>query len=289
VNDYLDAYNGLRAAMLDDAATLLAFTAYWLDPVQATAPDGDWLYREQMDDPDWAARDIARANWPEFYADINALSWNGIPEIDTFIVNWINDHIPGQIDDIEQVLYYQTPEFYGWDPEDFEYDRDNHRQLFLIKLLGVEGQHVAEHEMVERLADGYATSAPELSWLVRWLFKQSGNTLFDMSYGEACEGITDWPGFRPEDIEAIWETQREAEEYFNLAMVGLDWLEEDDDVFVSFCDSYVIAQCLGVQEEFYDRRRIQCEFDWPQNGNRDDQSQADSGTVVLQLRDREAA
>src|SRR5690606_2463082 len=261
MNELLDTFGLLAAAMLDDPLLALANAVAWLDPLWETGDDD--LYDEG--DGVGMALCITRSAFPDIYAGAVERIRSGASEkeLDTFICGAISQRgIP--LDNLEFLGYGIPLTTCGIELSDPDLYAARPDLLPLVELFGIRpepGHYSVEvpecaYTAGRVIADSLVKQADErlqqVGWALAWLFSCSGNTLidFDDEWLAAIPPLT-WD---EDDLTCAIELIEEADGIIGDVNAGLTLLEENPILFAALEANVqrtykTIAKQKGKQDE----------------------------------------
>lgn len=246
------------------------------------------------DDIQYGTMETLVEEFPDIYPEYCRLIYEGWShqQRDDAIMAEINALLPYGGDglvELENIVYGIPVEFLGigihdegfWESSRaaelamvFNFDDDDYRDGFRYKA----GQ---------LLADGLRPIDERQAHLVDWMFSQTGNSVADNSWQEGVENFTDSLDWS--EMEFLHEMYREGEKVFDGAMSAIGVLEQDDDLFGTFCANVLISYGAAIQEVFHDKRAVRPAFFGTPAAEHSDPGGADPVDSVLPLRDSAAA
>ncbi len=188
MNELLDTFGLLAAAMLDDPLLTLANAVCWLDPLWETSDDD--LYDEG--DGVGLALCITRSAFPDIYAGAVERIRSGVSEkeLDSFICGGISQQgIP--LDNLEFLGYGIPLTACGIELSDPDLYAARPDLLPLVDLFGIRPEpghynvevpdcaYTAGRIIVDSLVQQNDEGLKQVGWVLAWLFSCSGNTLID--------------------------------------------------------------------------------------------------------------
>jgi len=189
MNDLLDTFGLLAAAMLDDPLLALANAVTWLDPLWETSEDDD-VYEEG--DGVGMALCITRSAFPDIYASAVERIRSGATysELDNLICGEISKQgIP--LDNLEFLGYGIPLTACGIELSDPDLYAARPDLLPLVDLFGIrpepghynvevpECAYTAGRIIADSLVQQDDEQLKQVGWALAWLFSCSGNTLID--------------------------------------------------------------------------------------------------------------
>lgn len=233
MNDLLDTFGLLSAAMLDDPLLTLANAVCWLDPLWETSDDD--VYDEG--DGVGLALCITRSAFPDIYAGAVERIRSGASEkeLDTFICGGISAKgIP--LDNLEFLDYGIPLTACGIELSDPNLYTARSDLLPLVELFGIRpepGHYNVEvpdcaYTAGQIIADSLVKQADErlqqVGWAIAWLFSCSGNSLIDFDDNSLAEiPPLSWDA---DDLAFAIELIEEANGIMQDVNAGLTLLEE---------------------------------------------------------------
>lgn len=287
----LTLYTDFSALLVDDVPTALAVAGVWLDPVKSL----EQFDLEEEFDPEYGVSILLtlRQYFPEQYAEYWRLIHNNNGQndwkIESAIVSELNALIEcGELWDLEQVHWGPPIHWLGVGIEDeYFWEGSRAQDVAFLFRFDVDGHDPYLWNTGRLLSNGLKSLHPYQTSLINWLFSQSGNTIADVSYDEAMEGMpqsNDWS-----QLDHIREIYFEARGIVDEALEAIDQLEVDVETFAVFCSNVVISYCASIQENHHDRRDIKPRLYGNQSAASGNTGEADAGSAVLSVRDRAAA
>jgi hypothetical protein len=189
MNDLLDIFGLLAAAMLDDPLLALANAVAWLDPLWETSEDDD-VYEEG--DGVGMALCITRSAFPDIYASAVERIRSGATysELDNLICGEISKRgIP--LDNLEFLGYGIPLTTCGIELSDPDLYAARPDLLPLVDLFGIRPEpghynvevsncaYSAGRIIADSLVQQDDEQLKQVGWALAWLFSCSGNTLID--------------------------------------------------------------------------------------------------------------
>jgi hypothetical protein len=186
MNDLLDTFGLLAAAMLDDPLLALANAVAWLDPLWGTSDDD--VYDEG--DGVGLALCITRSAFPDIYAGAVERIRSGAAEkeLDSFICGAISQRgIP--LDNLEFLGYGIPLNACGIELSDPDLYAARPDLLPLVELFGIRPEpghynvevpdcaYTAGRIIADNLVQQTDAGLKQVGWALAWLFSCSGNTL----------------------------------------------------------------------------------------------------------------
>jgi hypothetical protein len=269
MNELLDTFGLLAAAMLDDPLLALANAVCWLDPLWETSDDD--VYDEG--DGVGLALCITRSAFPDIYAGAVERIRSGAAEkeLDSFICGAISQRgIP--LDNLEFLGYGIPLTACGIELSDPDLYAARADLLPLVELFGIRpepGHYNVEvpdcaYTAGQVIADSLMKQADEglkqVGWALAWLFSCSGNTLIDFD----DESMAEIPplAWDENDLAFAIELIEEADGIMRDVTAGLTLLEANPSFFAALETNILrtyktIAKMKGKNDE----PRIRLE--WP--------------------------
>jgi hypothetical protein len=270
MNDLLDTFGLLAAAMLDDPLLALANAVAWLDPLWETSEDDD-VYEEG--DGVGMALCITRSAFPDIYASAVERIRSGATynELDNLICGEISKRgIP--LDNLEFLAYgipltacgieLCDPDLYAARPD----------LLPLVDLFGIRPEpghynvevpncaYTAGRIIAASLVKQRDERLQQVGWALAWLFSCSGNTLIDFD----DESLAEIPplSWEENDLAFAIELIEEADGMMQDVTAGLERLESSPDLLAALSDNIQrIYQAITKMKGKQDEPRIRLE--WP--------------------------
>lgn len=270
MNDLLDTFGLLAAAMLDDPLLALANAVAWLDPLWETSEDDD-VYEEG--DGVGMALCITRSAFPDIYASAVERIRSGATysELDNLICGEISKRgIP--LDNLEFLGYGIPLTACGIELSDPDLYAARPDLLPLIDLFGIHPEPGHYHVEVPDcayaagriIADSLVKQADErlqqVGWAIAWLFSCSGNTLIDFD----DESLAEIPPLTwdQDDLAFAIELIEETSGMLSDVNAGLKLLEEQPHLLEALADHVKhLYKILAKQKGKQDEPRIRLE--WP--------------------------
>jgi hypothetical protein len=269
MNELLDTFGLLAAALLDDPLLALANAVCWLDPLWEFADDD--VYEE--DDGVGLALCITRGAFPDIYAGAVERIRSGASEkeLDTFICGEISAKgIP--LDNLEFLGYGIPLTACGIELSDPDLYAARPDLLPLVELFGIRpepGHYNVEvpdcaYTAGRIIADSLVKQADErlqqVGWALAWLFSCSGNSLVDFD----DESLAEIPPLTwdADDLAFAIELIEEADGIVQDVNAGLERLESSPDLLAAL-SAHVkhIYKAISRQKGKKDEPRIRLE--WP--------------------------
>ena len=269
MNDLLDTFGLLAAAMLDDPLLTLANAVAWLDPLWETSDDD--VYDEG--DGVGLALCITRSAFPDIYAGAveRIRSGESEKELDSFICGEISRRgIP--LDNLEFLGYGIPLTAAGVELADPDLYAARCDLLPLVELFGIRpepGHYNVEvpdcaYTVGRVIADSLVKQADEglkqVGWALAWLFSCSGNTLIDFD----DESMAEIPPLTWDENDLAFATEliEEANGIMGDVTAGLTLLETTPILFsaleANIQRTYkTIAKQKGKQDE------LRIRLEWP--------------------------
>jgi hypothetical protein len=269
MNDLLDSFDLLAAAMLDDPLLCLANAVCWLDPL--------WQWRDEdlYDDEDHVgiALWITRSVFPDIYAGAIERIRSDVTEaeLDRFICGEISQQgIP--LDHLEFIGYGIPLNAFGVDLADPELYTTYPDLLPLVEHFGIRPEpdsyrvevpdcaYTAGRIIADSLVKQADARWQQVGWLLSWLFSCSGNTLIDFD----DESLVEIPplNWDEDDLAFAIELIEETDTIMQDVTAGLRHIEDSPEWLVALSDNVKhiykkIARMKGKKDE----PRIRLE--WP--------------------------
>jgi len=269
MNELLDTFGLLAAAMLDDPLLALANAVAWLDPLWETSDDD--LYDEG--DGVGLALCITRSAFPDIYAGAVERIRSGASEkeLDSFICGEISRRgIP--LDNLEFLGYGIPLTAAGVELSDPDLYAARADLLPLINLFGIRpepGHYNVEvpdcaYTVGGVIADSLVKQTDErlqqVGWALAWLFSCSGNTLIDFD----DESLAEIPplSWDENDLAFAIELIEEANGIMGDVTAGLTLLEANPSLFAALeANIQHTYKTIAKQKGKQDEPRIRLE--WP--------------------------
>lgn len=270
INDLMDAFVLLAAAMLDDPLLALANAVSWLDPLWEFADDD--VYDEG--DGVGLALCITRSAFPDIYAGAveRIRSGSSENELDSFICREISQRgIP--LDNLELLGYGIPLTACGIELSDSDLYAARPDLLPLVNLFGIQPEpgyysvevpdraYTAGRIIADSLVEHADACLQQVGWAVAWLFSCSGNSLIDLDDESLIEiqPLT-WD---EEDRAFAIDLIAEAEGILGDVTAGLKLLEENSVLFGALETNVqrtykTIAKVKGMHDEPHIR------LEWPE-------------------------
>lgn len=240
MNDLLDTFGLLAAAMLDDPLLALANAVAWLDPLWETSDDD--LYDEG--DGVGLALCITRSAFPDIYAGAVERIRSGAAEkeLDSFICGAISQRgIP--LDNLEFLGYGIPLTAAGVELSDPDLYAARSDLLPLVNLFGIRPEpghynvevpdcaYTAGRVIADSLVKQTDERLQQVGWALAWLFSCSGNTLIDFD----DESLAEIPplAWDENDLAFAIELIEEANGIMGDVTAGLTLLEENPSLFAA--------------------------------------------------------
>ena len=270
MNDLLDTFGLLAAAMLDDPLLALANAVAWLDPLWETSEDDD-VY--EQGDCVGLALCITRSAFPVIYAGAIERIRSGATysELDNLICGEISKRgIP--LDNLEFLGYGIPLTACGIELSDPDLYAARPDLLPLVDLFGIrpepghynvevpECAYAAGHIIADSLVKQSDERLQQVGWALAWLFSCSGNTLIDFD----DESLAEIPplSWDADDLAFAIELIEETEGMLRDVTAGLKLLEEQPHLLEALSDHVKrIYKVLEKQKGKKDEPRIRLE--WP--------------------------
>jgi hypothetical protein len=238
MNELLDTFGLLAAALLDDPLLALANAVAWLDPLWETSDDD--VYNEG--DDVGMALCITRSAFPDIYAGAVERIRSGADEkeLDSFICGEISQRgIP--LDNLEFLGYGIPLTACGIELSDPDLYAARPDLLPLVDLFGIRpepGHYNVEvpecaYAAGRIIADSLVKQADErlqpVGWALAWLFSCSGNSLIDFD----DESLSEIPPLTwdEDDLAFAVDLIAEADGMMQDVNAGLKLLEENPTLF----------------------------------------------------------
>ncbi len=268
MNELLDTFGLLAAAMLDDPLLALANAVCWLDPLWEFADDD--VYEEG--DNVGMALCITRSAFPDIYAGAVERIRSGAAEkeLDSFICGEISNRgIP--LDNLESLRYGIPLTACGIELSDPDLYAARPDLLPLVDLFGIRPE--PEHYNVEvpdcaytagRIIAGSLVQQDDerlkqVGWALAWLFSCSGNTLIDFD----DESMAEIPplSWDENDLAFAIELIEEANGIMDDVTAGLTLLEANPALFAALeANIQRTYQTIAKQKGKQDEPRIRLEW-----------------------------
>jgi hypothetical protein len=270
MNELLDTFGLLAAAMLDDPLLALANAVCWLDPLWETSDDD--LYDEG--DNVGMALCITRSAFPDIYAGAVERIRSGASEkeLDAFICGEISKRgIP--LDNLEFLGYgipltacgieLSDPDLYAARPDLLP---------LVVNLFGIRPEpghynvevpdcaYTAGRIIADSLVKQNDEHLKQVGWALAWLFSCSGNTLIDFD----DESMAEIPplSWDENDLAFAIELIEEANGIMADVTAGLTLLEENPALFAALeANIQRTYKTIAKQKGKQDEPRIRLE--WP--------------------------
>jgi len=269
MNDLLDTFGLLAAAMLEDPLLALANAVAWLDPLWETSDDD--VYDEG--DGVGMALCITRSAFPDIYAGAVERIRSGATEkeLDSFICGEIGKRgLP--LDNLEFLGYGIPLTACGIELSDPDLYAARSDLLPLVDLFGIRPEpghynvevpdcaYTAGRIIADSLVKHEDERLKQVGWALAWLFSCSGNTLIDFD----DESLAEIPPLTwdENDLAFAIELIEEANGIMGDVSAGLTLLEANPILFAALEASIqrtykALAKMKGKQDE----PRIRLE--WP--------------------------
>jgi len=270
MNELLDTFGLLAAAMLDDPLLALANAVAWLDPLWETSEDDD-VYEEG--DGVGMALCITRSAFPDIYASAVERIRSGATytELDNLICGEISKRgIP--LDNLEFLGYGIPLTACGIELSDPDLYAARPDLLPLVDLFGIRpepGHYSVEvpncaYTAGRIIADSLVKQADErlqqVGWALAWLFSCSGNTLIDFD-DESLAEITPL-SWDEDDLAFAIELIEETNGMMQDVTAGLELLEDRPQLLAALSDNIKrVYKTITKQKGKQDEPRIRLE--WP--------------------------
>jgi hypothetical protein len=241
MNDLLDTFGLLAAAMLDDPLLALANAVAWLDPLWETSEDDD-VYEEG--DGVGMALCITRSAFPDIYASAVERIRSGATytELDNLICGEISKRgIP--LDNLEFLGYGIPLTACGIELSDPDLYAARPDLLPLVDLFGIRPEpghyhieipncaYTAGRIIADSLVKQDDEQLKQVGWALAWLFSCSGNTLIDFD----DESMAEIPplSWDENDLAFAIELIEETEGIMGDVTAGLTLLEANPSLFAA--------------------------------------------------------
>jgi hypothetical protein len=238
MNDLLDTFGLLAAAMLDDSLLCLANAVAWLDPLWEMSDDD--VYDEG--DGVGMALCITRSAFPDIYAGAVERIRSGASEkeLDTFICGEISQRgIP--LDNLEFLGYGIPLTACGIELSDPDLYTARSDLLPLVDLFGIRPEpghysvevpdcaYAAGRVIADSLVRQDDERLQQVGWAIAWLFSCSGNSLVDFD----DESLAEIPplSWDEDDLAFAIELIEEADGMMQDVNAGLKLIEENPALF----------------------------------------------------------
>jgi hypothetical protein len=269
MNELLDTFGLLAAAMLEDPLLCLANAVCWLDPLWEFADDD--MYEEG--DGVGMALGITRSAFPDIYAGAVERIRSGASEkeLDTFICGEISQRgIP--LDNLEFLGYGIPLTACGIELSDPDLYAARPDLLPLVDLFGIrpepghynvevpDAAYTAGRMIADSLVRQPNERLQQVGWAVAWLFSCSGNSLID--YDD--ESLAEIPplSWEEDDLAFAIELIEETDEMMQDVTAGLKLLEENPTLFAALEANVQRAyKAIAKMKGKNDEPRIRLE--WP--------------------------
>jgi hypothetical protein len=269
MNELLDTFGLLAAAMLDDPLLTLANAVCWLDPLWETSDD------DVYDDGDGVglALCITRSAFPDIYAGAVERIRSGADEkeLDSFICGEISQRgIP--LDNLEFLGYGIPLTACGIELSDTDLYAARPDLLPLVDLFGIrpepghynvevpECAYAAGRIITDSLVQQDDEQLTQVGWAMAWLFSCSGNTLIDFD----DESLAEIPPLTwdQDDLAFAIELIEETSGMLSDVNAGLKLLEEQPHLLEALADHVKhLYRILAKQKGNKNEPRIRLE--WP--------------------------
>lgn len=240
MNDLLDTFGLLAAAMLDDPLLALANAVAWLDPLWETSDEEVY---DEGDDVGLALC-ITRSAFPDIYAGAVERIRSGASEkeLDSFICGAISQRgIP--LDNLEFLGYGIPLTAAGVELSDPDLYAARADLLPLVELFGIrpgpghynvavpDCAYTAGRIIADSLVQQTDERLKQVGWALAWLFSCSGNTLIDFD----DESMAEIPplSWDENDLAFAIELIEEANGILGDVTAGLMLLEANPSLFVA--------------------------------------------------------
>ena len=262
MNDLLDTFGLLAAAMLDDPLLALANAVAWLDPLWETSEDDD-VYEEG--DGVGMALCITRSAFPDIYASAVERIRSGATysELDNLICGEISKRgIP--LDNLEFLAYGIPLTACGIELSDPDLYAARPDLLPLVDLFGIRPEpghynvevpdcaYTAGRIIADSLVKQTDERLQQVGWALAWLFSCSGNTLIDFD----DESMAEIPplSWDENDLAFAIELIEEADGIMGDVTAGLTLLEANPALFAALAANIqrtykVVAKMKGKNDE----------------------------------------
>jgi hypothetical protein len=270
MNDLLDTFGLLAAAMLDDPLLALANAVAWLDPLWETSEDDD-VYEEG--DGVGMALCITRSAFPDIYASAveRIRSGAAYSELDNLICGEISKRgIP--LDNLEFLGYGIPLTACGIELSDPDLYAARPDLLPLVDLFGIRPEpghysvevpncaYTAGRIIADSLVQQDDEQLKQVGWALAWLFSCSGNTLIDFD----DESLAEIPPLTwdQDDLAFAIELIEETNGMLRDVTAGLERLESNPHL-LSALSAHVkhIYKAISKQKGKEDEPRVRLE--WP--------------------------
>lgn len=245
MNSLLQMYGYLNQAMQSDSLLCLVQAVVWLDPLWR-AYEEDFYH-----DPDGilsAALVVTRQSFPDLYVDaIDKLRQSASYEaIDKLICKGISaTGIP--LDHLEYLLYGIPLPAYGVELNDADFYSTHPEVIPILACFGVSPEsdpyhmtipdcvYTAAQMIATDLADRSEEQYQQVSWMLRWLFSATNNSIcdWDAEIMAEVEPLT----WEPNDLEFARVMIEEADEIMGEVLAGLRWLTSEPAVMQAMQDN----------------------------------------------------
>jgi hypothetical protein len=262
MNELLDTFGLLAAAMLDDPLLALANAVVWLDPLWETSEDDD-VYEEG--DSVGMALCITRSAFPDIYASAVERIRSGATysELDNLICGEISKRgIP--LDNLEFMVYGIPLTACGIELSDPDLYAARPDLLPLVDLFGIRPEpghysveipncaYTAGRIIADSLVQQDDEQLKQVGWAMAWLFSCSGNTLIDFD----DESLAEIPPLTwdENDLAFAIELIEEANGIMGDVSAGLILLEANPILFAALEANIqrtykALAKMKGKQDE----------------------------------------
>lgn len=269
MNDLLDSFGLLAAAMLDDPLLALANAVVWLDPLWETN-EGN-LYDEG--DGIGLALCITRSAFPDIYAGaVECIRFGATErELDSFICGAISQRgIP--LENLEFLGYGIPLNACGIELSNPDLYTARADLLPLVELFGIRPEpghynveipdcaYTAGRLIADSLVQQDDERLKQVGWALAWLFSCSGNTLIDFD----DESMAEIPplSWDENDLAFAIELIEEANGIIGDMTAGLTLLEANPSLFTALeANIQRTYQTIAKQKGKKDEPRIRLE--WP--------------------------
>ncbi len=258
MNDLLQMYGYLNQAMQGDSLLCLAQAVCWLDPLWS-GYDEDFYQ-----DPDGilsAALVVTRQSFPDVYVDaVDKLRQGASYEaLDKLICKGISaTGIP--LDHLEYLLYGIPLPAYGVELNDADFYSTHPEVIPILACFGVSPEsdpyhitipdcvYTAAQMIATELADRSEEQYQQVSWMLRWLFSATNNSIcdWDAEIMAEVEPLT----WEPDDLAFARVMIEEADEIMGEILAGLNWLTSEPTVMQSLQGNIQrIYKAIAKQED----------------------------------------
>ena len=270
MNELLDTFGLLAAAMLDDPLLALANAVAWLDPLWETSEDDD-VYEEG--DGVGMALCITRSAFPDIYASAVERIRSGATysELDNLICGEISKRgIP--LDNLEFLGYGIPLTACGIELSDPDLYAARPDLLPLVDLFGIrpepghynveipECAYAAGRIIADSLVQQDDEQLKQVGWALAWLFSCSGNTLIDFD----DESLSEIPPLTwdQDDLAFAIELIEETGGMLRDVNAGLKLLEDQPHLLEALSDHVKhLYKILAKQKGTKNEPRVRLE--WP--------------------------